>query len=338
MSTRTVIPTSEVTRDLLLVCLVVATACGGPKISKQKAAAVIQASVAYKSPRLVYVPRVLAIPADGIMSSNATREGEALTIIQIASVDPVVAVLRARDRVSIEDFVSAVPGSTLLAPPPKVREEPSESDSTKSANDSTRSPNDSTRPRGDSAKAHDDSARHHIAKPPPRLNDPNNSAPPAPPLAQAWVHTLRVTPRPELQTDELSSDDGDDNPESPRVTYNTRPVGRTPGWTLAVGSREMIRILEIGPYAPARNGPPGEARVDFLWRWRPTKPGAPFDTESAEYQSLPGEVQQAAVAAGVTLDTGSPQWSRAYLARDGAGWKVTSVDWGYGADKPHDRW
>lgn len=336
MNTRTVIPRSERTRDLLLACLVIATACGGPKISKQKATAIIEASNTYKAPKLVYVPRVLAIPADGIVSSTATREGEALTIIQIASVDPVVAVLRARDRVSIEDFVSAVPGSNLLAPPPKPSRDSAAADTT--ASDTSRSANDSTKPRSDSAKARNDSLRHHIAKPPPRLNDPNTSAPPSAPLAQAWVHTLRVTPRPALQTDELAPDDGDDNPESPRVTYNARAVGRTPGWTLAVGTREMIRVLEIAPYTPARGAPPGEALIDFLWHWRATKPGAPFDTESAEYQSLPGEVQQTAIDGGVTLDTSSPHWSRAYLARDGAGWKVTSVDWNYGADKPHDRW
>ena len=325
-STNPVIPSEA--RNLVL--LVLLAACGGPRVSKQKAAAVIEASKTYKALRVVYVPRVLAIPADGIVSSNATRQGEALTIVQIASVDPVVAVLRARDRVGIEDFVSAVPGSNLLAPPPVSHDT--------TAADTSKSPNDSTRSASDSSKAHEDSSKHHIAKPPPRLNDPTTSPPPAPPLAQAWVHTLRVTPRPELESDELQPDDGDDNPESPRVNYNTRPVGRTPGWTLAVGSREMIRILEIGRYSPNRGDPPGEARVDFLWHWRPTKPGAPFDTESAEYQSLPAEVQQTAIMGGVTLDTSNPQWSRAYLARDGAGWKVTSIDWNYGADKPHDRW
>ncbi len=314
-----------------LFALVLVSACGGPRISKQKATAILEASTAFKSPKVVYIPRVLAIPADGIVSSTATREGEALNITQIASVDPVVAMLRARDLVGIEDFVSAVPGSNLLAPPPKPRRDTTATDSTDSPNDSTRSAKDSTKASGDSAK-------HHVAKPPPRLDDPRTSPPPEPPLAQAWVHTLRVTPRPALESDELTPDDGDDNPESPRVTYSTRPAGRTPGWTLAVGTREMIRILEIGSYTPTRTGPSGEARVDFLWRWRPTKPGAPFDTESAEYQSLPGEVQQAAIEGGVTLDTSSPRWSRAYLARDGAGWKVTSVDWSYGDDKPHDRW
>jgi hypothetical protein len=320
-----------------LLALVLASACGGPRISKQKATAILEASTAFKSPKVVYIPRVLAIPADGIVSSTATREGEALNIIQIASVDPVVAVLRARDRVGIEDFVSAVPGSNLLAPPPKPKEDTTAADSTDSPNDSTQSAKDSTKSRRDTTKAPGDSVKHHVAKPTPRLDDPRTSPPPEPPLAQAWVHTLRVTPRPELLSDELAPDDGDDNPESPRVTYNTRPVGRTPGWTLAVGTREMIRILEIGSYTPARGDPPGEARVDFLWRWRPTKPGAPFDTESAEYQSLPGEVQQTAIVGGVTLDTSNPRSSRAYLARDGAGWKVTSVDWNYGADRPRDR-
>lgn len=321
----------------VLVSLAFATACGGPRIPKEKATAIIESSSAYKAPRLVYLPRVLAIPADGIASSMATREGEALTIVQMAAVDPVVAVLRARDRVGVEDFVSALPGSNLLAPP-KPKEDTTATDSTKAPNDSTRLANDSTNPRGDTTSARNDSTRHHIAKPPPRLNDPTTSPPPEPPLAQAWVHTLRVTPRPALATDELAPDDGDDNPESPRVTYNTRPVGRIPGWTLAIGSREMIRILEIGSYTPRRGDPPGEARVDFLWHWRPTKAGAPFDTESAEYESLPGEVQQAAIVGSVTLDTSTPHWSRAYLERDGRGWRVTNVDWSYGDGKPHPRW
>jgi hypothetical protein len=324
-------------RGPVTLCVAFVVACGGPRISKQKATAIIEATNAYKSPKLVYLPRVLAIPADGIVSSNATREGEALNIIQIASVDPVVAVLRARDRVTIEDFVSAVPGSNML-PPPKPARDTTTADSSRAPNDSTRSASDSTGPRGDTTKAQNDSTRYHLAKPQPRLNQPSTSPPPEPPLAQAWVHTLRVTPRPPLQTDELAPDDGEDNPESPRVTYNARSVGRTPGWTLAIGVREMIRVLEIGAYTPTRSDPPGEARIDFLWHWRPTKPGAPFDTESAEYQSLPGEVQQTAIEGGVTLDTSSPHWSRAYLARDGKGWKVTSVDWNYGVDKPHDRW
>jgi len=323
-------------KDLLFSAFLLGVAaCGGPRISKQNATAIVEASTAFKSPKLVYLPRVMAIPADGILSSTATREGEALNITQIASVDPVVAVLRARDRVTIEDFVSAVPGSDLL--PAKPRADTTSTDSTKAANDSVRLTTDSTK-RRDSTKARDDSAKHHVAVPPPRLDGPRSSPPPAPPLAQAWVHTLRVTPRPQLESDELAPDDGDDNPENPRVAYSTRPIGRTPGWTLAVGSREMIRILEIGSYTPTRGDPPGEARVDFIWRWRPTKPGAPFDRESAEYQSLPGEVQQAAIDGAITLDTSNPHWSRAYLARDGGKWKVTSVDWNYGADKPHSGW
>jgi len=100
----------------------------------------------------------------------------------------------------------------------------------------------------------------------------------------------------------------------------------------------MIRILEVAAYTPGRSEPPGEVRVDFLWHWRSTKVGAPFDTESAEYQSLPPEVQQAAISGAVTINTSLPHWSRATLARDGTGWKVTSIDWAYGDDKPHQGW
>jgi len=100
----------------------------------------------------------------------------------------------------------------------------------------------------------------------------------------------------------------------------------------------MIRILEVAAYTPGRSEAPGEVRVDFLWHWRSTKAGAPFDTESAEYQSLPPEVQQAAISGAVTINTSLPHWSRATLAREGTGWKVTSVDWAYGDDKPHQGW
>ena len=81
-----------------------------------------------------------------------------------------------------------------------------------------------------------------------------------------------------------------------------------------------------------------DAVVDFLWHWRNTRPGAPFDRESAEFQSLPLEVQQAALQGSVTIETSSSHWSRATLVRDRVSWKVTSIDWNYGDDKPHDRW
>ena len=317
----------------LLLSLVLGAACGGPKVSTQKAGGILEASNSFKSPKVVYLPRIVAVPSDAINGSTATREGEALTIIEIASVDPVVAVMRARDKVTIEDFVTAVPGSEVFPVKP--------SDDS-AATDSTKAPKDSVKIiRGDSTKAPPpDTVKKHVAKPPPpRLDEPRSSPPPEPPLAHAWGHKLRVTPRPALaQSSELAPDDGDENPESPRVAYSTRPIGRTPGWTLAVGSREMIRILEVAAYTPGRSEPPGEVRVDFLWHWRSTKVGAPFDTESAEYQSLPPEVQQAAISGAVTINTSLPHWSRATLARDGTGWKVTSVDWAYGDDKPHQGW
>jgi hypothetical protein len=318
------------TRPGHFVLVFLFAACGGPRLSKQSAETVIEGSAEFKVGKLLYVPRVVAIPADGIVASTATREGEALNIIQIASVDPVVAILRARDRVTIEDFVSAVPGSIVQPPKPSADTTPkpdttkAAKDSTKSRTDSTKAPNDSTRPKPKPSSLKD--------------NQPQTSPPPAPPLAQAWVHTLRVTPRAQLQTSELTPDDGEDNPEAPRVAYSTQPIGRTPGWTLSVGARDFMRVLEIDAYTPAHGEPRADTRVDFLWRWRPTKPGAPFDTESAEFQSLPREVQQAALTGAITIDASTVHWARATLLRDGAAWKLTSVNWGYGDDKPHDRW
>src|SRR5438105_12192604 len=259
-------------RVLLLASLVlIAAACSGPKVSKQKATAIIEAAPSFKSVKLVYLPRVIAIPADGIVSSTATREGEALNIIQIASVDPVVAVLRARDQVTIEDFVSAVPSSVMV--PPKPAED------TTAKSDSTASPNDSTK------KAAPDTTKR-IAKPSNPLDEPHTSPPPAPPLAQAWIHTLRVTPRAQLETSELAPDDGDDNPEAPRVAYSTHSIARTPGWTLAIGARELVKVLEVSDYTPTRGQPAGQAQVDFLWHWRSTHPGQLFDTEAAQFKCL----------------------------------------------------
>jgi hypothetical protein len=36
------------------------------------------------------------------------------------------------------------------------------------------------------------------------------------------------------------------------------------------------------------------------------------------------------------INTSLAHWSRATLAREGTGWKVTSVNWAYGDDKPHN--
>lgn len=284
----------------------------------------IESTPVFKTAKVVYVPRQVAIPASGLGNSLAARQGEALTLIEIASVDPVVAVLRARDWVTIEDFVSAVPGSVVEPPPPA-------SDTTTS--DSTTSPNDSTKARKDSTKVPRDSVKRAPAAPQ-RLDQPHTSPPPMPPLAQQWQHTIRVTPRPQLLSSDLAPDDGEETPE-PRITYSGLPVARTPGWTLAIGNREIVRILNVLSYSPARGEPAGEAQVDFLWRWRPTKDGDPFDTESAEFESLPREVQQAALTGTITMD-GTMHWSRATLARDGKSWKVTNVNWPYGDDKPHN--
>jgi hypothetical protein len=286
---------------------------------------VIESAPVFKTPKVVYVPRQVAIPANGLGNSMAARQGEALTLIEIASVDPVVAVLRARDWVTIEDFVSAVPGSEVEPAPPLP--------DTAAASDSTKEPNDSTRAAKDSLKASRDSVKR---KPPAvqRLDQPHTSPPPMPPLAQQWQHTIRVTPASPLQSGDLAADDGEDTPE-PRITYSGLPVARTPGWTLAIGGREIVRILDVRSYSPTRGEPAGEVQVDFVWRWHPTKVGDPFDTESAEFQSLPREVQQAALTGAITMD-GTMRWSRATLARDGKAWKVTDVNWPYGDDKPHN--
>jgi hypothetical protein len=319
-----------VTLGVLSLLLV---ACGGPRLSIQKASGVIQGAAEFKVAKLLYVPRVLAIPAEGMIASTATREGQAMDIIQIASIDPVVAILRARDRIAIEDFVSAVPSSIVI--PPKPDADTATKADTGKKNDSTKTGKDSTQ--RDSTKSPNDSTKKPKPKPL-NLNEPHTSPPPAPPLAQAWVHTLRVTPRVTLQSPELSPDDGDDNPENPRVVYGTQPIGRNPGWTLTIATREFMRVLDVAAYTPAVNEAAGEARIDFLWKWHPTKPGALFDTESAEFESLPKEVQQAALTGSITVDATTLHWARATIAREATGWKVTGVNWNFGDGKPHDRW
>ena len=48
--------------------------------------------------------------------------------------------------------------------------------------------------------------------------------------------------------------------------------------------------------------------------------------------------QQAAQAGSVTVDASTIHWARATLARDGTSWKLTSVKWMFGDDKPHEPW
>jgi hypothetical protein len=312
-------------RRLAAAASLAALACGGPKISRQSAGSIVQADQTFKSPKFVYLPRTVAIPANGFGATAAGREGEALSIVQIASIDPVVAVLRARDEVTIEDFVSAVPGSEIV---------PSSVDSTAKKDSATMSPLDSAR--ADSLKR--DSLKKDLKAPPKKEEEHYTSPPPAPPLAQSWVHTLRVTPGMQLRTPDLEPDDGEDSPDAPRGAYRGISVSRTPGWTINVGAREFLRVLDVSVYNPAPGQPKGDAQVDFLWRWKATRAGAVFDVEGAEFQSLPAEVQQAALAGSITIDTSNPHWSRATVLREPTGWKVTSIDWTYGDDKPHKGW
>ena len=304
--------------------LAILAACGGPKIARKDAAAVIQGDKQFKSSKYVYVPRTIAIPAEGLGMSAAAREGEALSVVQIASVDPVVAILRARGEVTIEDFVSPVPGSAAPPPVAPAPDTTTHKDSVKFVRDSAAA-----------AAAKADTTKKDTATVEPK-KDFYTSPPPVPPLAQAWVHTLRVTPHPQIRTADLNPDDGEAE-DAPR-SFGAVDAARTPGWVLTIGGRDFVRVLAVSDYVRAPGQPDADATVDFLWRWKASGVGTPFDVESAEFESLPREVQQAAIAGGVTIDTSNPHWSRATLLRDPAGWRVVSVDWTYGDGKPHDRW
>ena len=311
--------------------LLVLGGCGQASISKENAAGVIQSSPGFKRAKVAYVSRVIAIPADGIEEgTKAIREGQALDLTQIAAIDPVIAVLRARDQIGIEEFVSPVPSSIVLPPKRDTLDSAAKVDSVK--RDSVKL---------DSARKVEQPLDSAVKKPPkPVKLGPTTSPPPVPPLAQIWVHTLRVTPRtnrPEMA--DLATDDGDDDGDAPRRTYGRRPVDRTLGWTLALGTREFIRVLVVAEHRATREEVAGNyVDVDFLWRWRPTRAGALFDADGAEFQSLPRDVQRAVQGDSLAIDGGTTHWSRATLFHAGTGWRVTKVDWAYGDDKPHEGW
>src|SRR5439155_16243277 len=164
--------------------LLVLGGCGQASISKEHAAGVIQSSPGFKRAKVAYVSRVIAIPADGIEEgTKAIREGQALDLTQIAAIDPVIAVLRARDQIGIEEFVSPVPSSIVLPPKRDTLDSAAKVDSVK--RDSVKL---------DSARKVEQPLDSAVKKPPkPVKLGPTTSPPPVPPLAQIWVHTLRVT-------------------------------------------------------------------------------------------------------------------------------------------------
>ena len=315
--------------------LAIVGACHRDRISLVDASGTIRAAPGFMSPKLAYLPRVVAIPVDGIPAGTAaTREGQALSIVQIASVDPVIALLRARDQIEIEDFVSAVQSSIIIPTPAK--DSALAADSAKADSNRVKDSARVATPKGDSAKGN---VGVPLKPPPPRpLNEPRTSPPPVPPLAQQWVHTLRVTPRGGPEMGDLAVDDGDYPEDSPPPIYGGRRIGRIPGWTLTLGTREFIRVLDVPERGVVREGNPGDVVVDFLWRWRPSRAGALFDEDGAEFQSLPKELQQAVLASNLTIDSSTPRWSRATLSRTSNGWRVALVDWEYGEGKPHAPW
>jgi hypothetical protein len=149
-----------------------------------------------------------------------------------------------------------------------------------------------------------------------------------------------VTPTAKLDPDALSIDDGDDDDSTqaePMIRSFGPAVLRTPGWKLAIGSREFVKVLDVFD-AKDKNVDlaPGELAVDFEWRWRPSSVGDVFDTGSSEFQTLPDVVRQAVKAGGVTLETAQPLWSRATLRRTSTGWVVKAIDWAYGGTHSRD--
>lgn len=297
--------------------LAMAAACDpASHIGKKRAADAILASPSFKAPKVAHVPRILSVQVGsaipGSVAATASHAGELFNLDQIATLDAAVAVLQARGRVQVEDFMNPVqqPMSPPVMqpeplPPPPVADSASTRDSSQ----------------GDAAAQRDSAVRLAAA------------LPPAPaPVIEDWVHTLRITPRPQLETDLLSADDDDDAESTPTpANPSFSHLGRTPGWKLAIGTRELVKILDIrGAKDDGVQAEEGEAVVDFLWRWRATPAGDAFDAQAPEFQSLPESVRRAAGASGLRMDTAQPQWSRATLRHTPSGWEVKAVDWKYG--------
>jgi hypothetical protein len=159
-------------------------------------------------------------------------------------------------------------------------------------------------------------------------------------------HLLAVTPTEIDQSllladedpGELSGQDMiDAQDERPRGSALVRwnEVKRDIGWRVPIGTRELSRVDQIHNWRDLNeNIPVNELAVDFTWRWKANEFGDPFDSESAAFSSFPDSVQQAALTAGVRMNTGADMHSRAYLQRVGAEWRLRMIDWSVGRGNP----
>jgi hypothetical protein len=292
---------------LLPTLLLSAGACEpGNHLAPTDAAAVIRSAPQFIAPKLIHLPRVLTVRTGGDqpLLPGAAQASEMFGLDQIAAIDAAVAVVKARGEVSIETFVKSIPGPVIYAPPPPVPVQP-------------------------------DSGSQTDSGPPP-------PPPPAPaPIRgpESWEHTLRITPLAVLSA-ALAPGEGDDGGDDPAEPPAARvPISRAPGWTLTLGTREFVRVLQVhGPNDHTVKVAAGEALVDFLWRWRPSPGAEPFDASSPEFQSLPPAVQRATAQQRVRIDSSQPLWSRAHLAKTPAGWSVFEVEWRYGEGRDLRQW
>ena len=325
-------------RTILLASAALLGACGrGGHLSKDQSATVVRSSALFKSRKYAGIPRVVSVTTGGtvVFDARATStSGEMFGLEQLAKVDPVVAALRARGRVDVEEFVSPVPTERAAPEPPPLNPTaplPTTTGTGTEAGTKTPPPAGAN---AQGATATTSAAAIQQAAP----------QPPPPPVStignKGWIHTFRITPTAKLDADALSMDDGDDDDSTqaePMIRSFGPAVLRTPGWKLAIGSREFIKVLDVFDSKDKNvDLAPGELAVDFEWRWRPSSVGDVFDTGSSEFQTLPDVVRQAVKAGGVTLDTAQPLWSRATLRRTPTGWVVKAIDWAYGATRQRD--
>jgi hypothetical protein len=324
-------------RTILLTAAVLLSACDrGSHLNKEQSATVVRSSALFKSRKYAGIPRVVSVTTGGTVvfdARAASASGEMFGLEQLAKVDPVVAALRARGRVDVEEFVSPVPTERAAPEPPPLNPTaplPATTGTGTQTDTKTPPPAGST-PQGATATAPATTIQQAAPLPPP---------PPVSTIGnKGWIHTFRVTPTAKLDADALSIDDGDDDSTQaePMIRSFGPAVLRTPGWKLAIGSREFIKVLDVFDSKDKNvDLAPGELAVDFEWRWRPSSVGDVFDTGSSEFQTLPDVVRQAVKAGGVTLDTAQPLWSRATLHRTPAGWVVKAVDWAYGSTHQRD--
>ena len=97
---------------------------------------------------------------------------------------------------------------------------------------------------------------------------------------------------------------------------------KIPWWRVPLGGREFVKVVSTRS-ASWEDGGDG-VEVVFAWRWKPNRVGEAFRKDSAVQQTLTGKARHIAEALGAQAHAEFDATAR--LVRDGAGWKVTKID------------